>query len=343
MATTSFPKPPIKTKRKSKTSKQIVISIFAITLAVIAIVIAIFSWQQVTSMQSIVHSQKNQFQQSMSELKKEVLASQSKLQDAISLNQKNISQLMSQGGDTAMEQSMGEASYLIRLAHLNLTMDNNIPLATKLLKMAALRLDNVNTSSGKRLKAAIEHDLATLSASPQVDRINLLVKLDRVSDEIANLPTRRQIASQPTKPIPESSSSQHWWSKVKHNLSGLKQLFIVRHFDKPTAPLLMPQQVIFLKDNIRLKITQAEWAVLHRSPKLYRQSLNTALQWLNQYNQNEPATQQVIKKLQALALIDITPQTPSTLKSLQMLNSLSSLNQEDGSKSTQDQTESTNQ
>ncbi len=343
MTTTSSSKPPIKSKQKSTASKHSIISLIAFILGIIAIVIAALAWQQTSSVQSTLDNRATQLQQSIAALKAELKQVQSNLQNAITANQKNISQLMSQGGDTAQQQAIGEAGYLIRLAHLHLTMDKNIHLGIKLLKLAAEQLDTVTTPAATRLKVAIAHDVATLSAVPQINTINLLTQLDRLSDEIAKLPTQSQMSPQSTTSPSPTTPPQHWWGKVKHNLGALKQLFIIRHFDKPIAPLLMPQQVIFLKDNIRLKISQAQWAVLHRSTKLYRQSLNLAVQWLNQYDQNQPATEQIIKKLQALAIINITPDIPTSLKSLQVLNSLSSPDQDHSSNGTDDQTEDADQ
>lgn len=344
MATTSFPKPPIKTKCKLTTPKHHIISIIALAIAIVAIIIAAFDWKQMNAVQSNTNMRITQSQQSILEFKKKIAQNQLALQNAISVNQKNISQLLNQGGDSTTQQATAEAIYLIRLAHLNLTMDNNIKLGITLLKMAKQRIDSVTTPATTRLKVAIAHDVATLSTVPQINVTNLLVELDSISNQIAMLPTRSQMSFQAKKSMTTQNTSHHWWDKVRHNLIGLKKLFIVKHFDKPIAPLLMPQQTIYLKDSVRLKISQAQWAVLHRSPKLYRQSLNLAVQWLNQYNQNSLEAQQIIKKLQALATIAITPKIPATLKSLIVLNALSIPNKNNSSSiSIDNQTQSTDQ
>ena len=321
MAATSFPKPPVKTKRKSIAPKhQQMISVIALAVAIIALISAAFAWQQIASVQSSNDSHAMRLEQSVLQLKQALGKNQATLQDAIAANQKNIAQLMSQGGDNTTQQALGEARYLIRLAHLNLTMDNNVKLAITLLKMAKQRLAPISTPIATRLKNAIAHDVATLSAMPQINITDLLTQLDNISNQIAMLPTQPQLSPQTKTPVTTQSTAPHWWDRLKHNLGGLKRLFIVRHFDKPIAPLLMPQQAVYLKDNIRLKLSQAQWAVLHRAPQLYRQSLNLAVQWLNQYNQNQPATVHIIKKLQALAMIDINPEIPTTLQSLKALH-----------------------
>lgn len=119
-------------------------------------------------------------------------------------------------------------------------------------------------------------------------------------------------------------SGSNGWDKIIHNLSALKNLFVIRRIDEPITPLLHPQQVLLLKESVRFKLLQAQWALLYQQSGLYAQSLNTAAELLGEYDQNHPATSQIIKKLRSLAIIDIKPQIPP-LQSLQVLQSLPTL------------------
>ena len=314
MATTSFPKPPpVKTKRKSA-AKYLVISFAALIVAVAALMWSAIAWQQLDGIHTAMSKNTTQVEQTLSTFKQSLQQTQT----TVATQQKNIAQLMSQAGDDLTQQAMGEATYLIRLAHLQLSVDNNITLATKLLTMAKQRLVNVTTPTGIRLKLAIEHDMTTLSNTSQLNITNLFFQLDQLSQQVSQLPTQPQQLP-PTKTPASTQPGKSWWDNVKHNLSGLKDLFIIRHVDRHVTPLIGPQQTIFLKENVRLKISQAQWAILHHDTTLYQQSLTTAAKWLAEYNQNQPATETIIKNLQSLALIDINPQGSATLTSFNAL------------------------
>ena len=74
---------------------------------------------------------------------------------------------------------------------------------------------------------------------------------------------------------------------------------------------------VYLKENIRLKLSQAEWAALHQESALYRQNLELAKEWLNNYNNHDRAA---VKSLQAeiseLEKINVKPNRPDILSSL---------------------------
>ncbi len=311
------PKPTEKPKH-TLSNKNNLISLFAVILAVVAIVLALVAWQQKSRLRGTEGNQSTQWQQSVTELKTALERYQQQTQTAIAANQSNISQLMNQSAQGTQEQATAYAGYLIRLAHLHLSVENNLPLGIELLKIAQQRLQPIPTSNVTSLKQALSNDIAALSALPQIDKAGLINQIDTLSDQIAHLPTQPTLAPPAPEPSTATDSSKSYWDKIKHNLSGLKNLFIVRRVDTPMTSLLQPQQSMFLREDVRFKLLQAQWALLHQERTLYGQSLNKAAQLLSQYDQNQPATALIAKQLQALAIIDIKPQIPE-LQSLRIL------------------------
>ena len=319
MTSADSPNPAHKIKNKPQRIPY-VINAISLLLAIVSILAVSYVWPRLERSLSNVNNHVTALQQALMQFEKEVEQNTLKTQTVLSTNQKNLSQLMSQSGDTSGQQAMAESAYLIRLAHLHLTLDNNTNLAIQLLKMASERIDTITSSLATRLKIAIAHDIATLSAIPQIDVPNLMGQLDQVSAQIAALPIRPKNSSPAaTTPASLSFKADTWWDHLKGNLAGLKKLFVVRYFDNSIEPLLTPAQSAYLKENIQLKIYQAQWAILHHSERLYRESLTIAVQWLNQYGDNDPAVEKITTKLQSFSLIDITPQIPSTLESFDTL------------------------
>lgn len=314
------PSPPVSVKRKTPSSKYKLLGIAALILSIAAIIIAALAWRQLSIINLSNNKQAMQQQTMIARLNKKI----AQIQPAIKTNQQNISQLMTQTTQTTRQQAVAEAAYLIRLAHVHLVTDNNIRTAIRLLKLAKQRLQTITTPLATQFKVAIDKDISTLSAMPTVDLANVIIQLDKLSERISDLPAQPKLAVSPSDSSADATtSSEHWWDKTKHNLYGLKNLFIIRHIDNKKIPLISPQQIIFLKENVRLKLSQAEWALLHQQPEIYQQSLTIAAQWLSKFDQNQPAVEPIVKKIQALALMNIKPKLP-TLQSLKILSSLSS-------------------
>ncbi|WP_251366182.1 uroporphyrinogen-III C-methyltransferase [Coxiella-like endosymbiont of Rhipicephalus sanguineus] len=192
--------------------------------------------------------------------------------------------------------------------------------ALQLLKMARQQLESSSQESLVTLKEAIDQDITTLSSSAPVEVTKLSDQLDQLKIDVGNLsllPSKEFSETTPakTEPTPEE---KNWWEKLKYNLGGLKKLFVIRRIDHPTSPLLEPQQILFLKENIQLKLTQAQWTLINQNSSLYQKSLSAAIQWLAEYDSNQTETAALIKRIQTLAAVDIEPTLPS-LKSLQAL------------------------
>ncbi len=91
---------------------------------------------------------------------------------------------------------------------------------------------------------------------------------------------------------------QNEWKKIKDNWGGLKNLFVIRHINNDASPLLEPNQIFFLKENLQLKLTQAQWALLNRDASFYQNSLNSAIQWLSNYGFSQTEKIDIIKQRQ---------------------------------------------
>ena len=64
---------------------------------------------------------------------------------------------------------------------------------------------------------------------------------------------------------------------------------MIRHYTQPIEPLLNDEQLNFLKQNIQLKVYQAEWAVLQQQSDLYQHNLTLIRSWIQTYYTQNPA------------------------------------------------------
>lgn len=311
------------TKADVKSNHPFRLISIALLIAIISIIISAVT---LTLLQRTLHhknDEKVQLEHAVNQLKSDFSIYQEKTETAIAANEKNIAIIVNQMNNPSRRALLVEANYLIRMANLHLVTENNIALATQLLKMAAEELQPISEAALQPLKQALNTDVQTLSAIPQVDIPDLIHTIDALNIDIKNLNLHQSnlVPSASNKIVIPVSSSTNWWEKVKTNLSGLKSLFIVHRIDEPMMASVAPEQSDALKMKIQLKLAEAEWALLTHNSLLFQQSLHTAAEALTAFNQNQPSVNDMIKKLESLATINIKPNIPKLL-SLTIINSL---------------------
>jgi uroporphyrin-III C-methyltransferase len=217
-----------------------------------------------------------------------------------------------------------EVTYLIKQADLALNTDGDIKKAMSLLSLAkeyTLNLDNTP------LYHALEKDIATLQTVPIYDTENIVFRLAAINQQIMNLapiPAKININNQTKQPTTNTTISIIYpkWKQMLHNAAmALKELVVIRH--QNIEPLLEPQQLLTVRINIQSQILAAEWAVIHKDAKLYKNALEQAINWLQQYFAlNTAATNNIIKNLTSLKVVDIAPVIPNINNSLNALHNL---------------------
>lgn len=222
--------------------------------------------------------------------------------------------------------ALSEAEYLVKLASLNLDFEGNIPLVINLLNMADQQLAALNDPSLIHVRQTLANNISSLEAAPKLDVAGLILKINAISQQIPNLPVVPTELTKPATDLTSSSSSATapsvWKRSVDAVGRALTNVVVVRHLDQPVEPLLPPQQQAYLILNIQLKLSQAQWAVLHQQPEIYQQNLQQASAWVKQYFlQKEAITQSVLQQLAELQTIQVKPVLPSISDSLHAIES----------------------
>ena len=85
--------------------------------------------------------------------------------------------------------------------------------------------------------------------------------------------------------------------------------------------LLAPNQDIYLRENIRLRLQLAIMAVPRQQNELYKQSLDAVASWIRSYfDTNDEATKSFLKSVDELAEQSIYVDVPDHLQSLTLLD-----------------------
>ena len=181
---------------------------------------------------------------------------------------------------------LAESEYLVRMAGRKLWLEHDLVSAITLLGNADERIAALNDPSLMPIRKALAEDIAKLKGMPRIDREGLTLKLAALSDQIELLPLST-VSMPEAKAEPDlavSANPDEWESNLKKNWVKFTENFVtIRRRDGAVEALLSPQQEIFLRENLKTKLLQAQLSVYREQQALYEDSLDKAQRWLTQY------------------------------------------------------------
>ena len=216
-----------------------------------------------------------------------------------------------------------EADFLLNNALRKLVLDNDVDTAVSLLKLADETLAKVNNSQSAAIRSAINQDLKQLLSVVGVDQNAVMQKLSQLANTVDELPVLDVNFGDDQNATKLSDSLSDWAENAEKSATSFLNHFI-RISPKHGADrkeLLAPNQDIYLRENIRLRLQLAIMAVPRQQNELYKQSLEAVASWIRSYfDTNAEVTQSFLKSVDELSEVSIYVDVPSQLQSLSMLD-----------------------
>ncbi|MRN38992.1 uroporphyrinogen-III synthase [Neisseria sp. N95_16] len=233
--------------------------------------------------------------------------------DQIELNQKAYQELVKGRVNWLVD----ESESMLNLAAQQLMLSGNVPGAVGVLEHVNSRLSRFDQPELLPIKQAISSDLAELKNRPYVDVSGTALRIDRLETAVAGLPlvvdgTLKPGAAEQVQENPQLSWWENAWEK---SLGALKGLVEVRNLESNDSMLLSPEQIYFVRENLRLRLLDARTALLQHNGEVYQSDLNNVEAAVKQYFDNKsPATQSWLKELAELKALDIRMTSGDALK-----------------------------
>ncbi|WP_288532396.1 uroporphyrinogen-III C-methyltransferase [uncultured Haemophilus sp.] len=216
-----------------------------------------------------------------------------------------------------------ESDFLLNNALRKLVLDNDVDTAVSLLKLADETLAKVNNSQSAAIRSAINQDLKQLLSVAGVDQNSVMQKLSQLANTVDELPVLDVNFGDDQNATKLSDSLSDWAENAEKSATSFLNHFI-RISPKHGADrkeLLAPNQDIYLRENIRLRLQLAIMAVPRQQNELYKQSLEAVASWIRSYfDTNAEVTQSFLKSVDELSEVSIYVDVPSQLQSLSMLD-----------------------
>ena len=241
---------------------------------------------------------------------------------ALQAQVKQVSQLA--GAQQPSDWLFSEADFLLNNALRKLVLDNDVDTAISLLKLADETLVKVNNSQANTIRTAINQDLKQLLSLSSVDQNAVMQKLSQLANTVDELQALNvNFDETPEKSGKLSDDIADWQQNVEKSATSFLNHFI-RISPKQSADkkeLLAPNQDIYLRENIRLRLQLAIMAVPRQQDELYKQSLDAVASWVRSYfDTSTEVTQNFLKSVDELADSSIYVDVPEQLQSLTLLD-----------------------
>ncbi|OOF52267.1 uroporphyrinogen-III C-methyltransferase [Rodentibacter trehalosifermentans] len=216
-----------------------------------------------------------------------------------------------------------EADFLLNNALRKLVLDNDVDTGVSLLKLADETLAKINNADAMAVRSAINQDLKQLLSVDSIDQNAVMQRLSQLANSVDELPVLNVNFGDDPNSEKLSDSLDDWQANAEKSAVSFLNHFI-RITPKQGADkkeLLAPNQDIYLRENIRLRLQLAIMAVPRQQNDLYKQSLDAVATWVRSYfDTDTEVTQNFLKSVDELAELSVYVDVPTQLQSLNLLD-----------------------
>ncbi len=234
-----------------------------------------------------------------------------------------------QGGRARFQ--LAAVEELLLLAHDRVALWKDAASAITALELADARLASLSDARLLAVREALSAERLALLAATKPDLTGAALTLGGLLERAASLPLRARVpnrfdpVSAADRDEPEPAASGEWparlWAGTK---SALHAVFRIQRESRPVDRLLPPEQEALIHTLLTLKLEGARLALLRQEPTSYRDLIDGALAWLDQYyiagDARVLATRAELERLRAL---DLKPSLPLPQQALQRLRAVS--------------------
>ena len=279
---------------------------------------------QTEASSNLLNQSGQRYEARMAQIDSEIQKNRSEVNEVRALLDQTARRILTVGETGRTDWLMAEAEYLLRLANQRLHMEKDYEGALAILQAADEVLAETKEVATFPIRKAIAEEIVSLQNVADIDRQGIFLRLEAMTNQLTKLDDSLFFADAPLLNEPPINAEEPvqaaWYDKA---LGTLKEHLVIRNMEHQVKPLPAPDQIYYLKQNLRLMLEQAGLALLEKDQQVYLQSLNKAEQWVKDYFlSQEPATKAMLKNLEDLKSERIDPPLPDISESLRLLRNL---------------------
>ena len=290
----------------------------ASAVAVVALISSVMLWQKISTIQEQLARQSadagaqsieartmaRQALEQVTEAVARLTVAESRLGD-MAVQRSQIEELVRGLSRTRDENLVVDLESTLRMAQQQAQLTGSMQPLIAALQSAQQRIERAAQPHLALVQRAIEQDLVHLKQASVTDTAGLLARLDDLVRQVDDLPVLNAVAqaaeAQRMKALMRAQGNNSsgsaaavtdadtvWWRSALQTSwevvrDEARSLVRVSRIDQPEAVLLAPEQIFFLRENLKLKLLNARLGVLARQFEAARTDLAGATAALNKY------------------------------------------------------------
>jgi len=193
----------------------------------------------------------------------------------------SLTQELSRSSD---ESVLADIEQTLLIADQELQITGNVKAALSSLQAADARLVHSNHPEFAPVRKALAHDIERLQHAPAPDTVNVSARLDGMLNSIDALPLAMEARS-PAKssPEPAPTAGNTWQQLARTVWQEVRSLIRIQNTGQTDTALLAPEQVFFLRENLKLRLLDARLALLAHDETVFEADLKAAQTALARY------------------------------------------------------------
>ncbi|MGH8753047.1 MAG: uroporphyrinogen-III C-methyltransferase [Burkholderiales bacterium] len=216
------------------------------------------------------------------------------------------------------EWALAEVEQMLDIASQQLQLAGNVKAALIALQTADARLQRIVRPQLISLRKIINKDIVRLKAVPYAGTVAISVRLDNLLSKVDSLPLAMDVRPHSVPSEAGEQAVQSAWLKFAREIwQDMKQVVRIQNTAEQEIPLLAPDQLFFLRENLKLRLVSARLALLLHDETSFKSDINAAQGWLTRYYDNSSeATKAALASLRQLQESRVNIKLPDISASL---------------------------
>ena len=307
-------------------------------LAAVAITVSVLLWQKVEGMQQQLARQSadagsksveartlaRQAEETVRDTAAKVAVLESRVSD-MSAYRAQLEDLVQTVTRVRDENLAVELDAALRVAQDQTQLTGSVEPLLAALRTAERRLGRSTDPRLAPVARAVAKDLERVKAASIPDTAGLLARIDQLLRQVDDLPAANDVGRPRGDTGPRGTGSasapESWWARQWHAVLAQAQgLLRVGRVERPEASMMSPEQVFFVRENLKLRLQGARLALLARQYEAARADLAAASSalgtWFDPASRRTQAAATLLQQIQGLTKAAELPRVQATLAAL---------------------------
>jgi len=209
--------------------------------------------------------------------------------DELATNQEMLSEAVNQPVEQQVhineDYALAEVEHLLIIASYNLLLDHDVATALAAMEAADARLKGLSDPMVLSVRKQLIAEMNELKSLNQADLSGLGLFLSDLINRVDQLPLKENIVVEKPEVVAEKNEDQS--EGIKHFFvlvwEELKSLVVITRDTEVNKARLLPDEIYFLRANLKLELANARFAVFNRDTNNLHASIGHIETWLNEY------------------------------------------------------------